>query len=361
MRAMILAAGVGSRLSPITDKLPKPLVPVLGKPVLGRIIELLNSHNIKQIIANTHYLADKVYNQYENLIELVYERELTGVAGGIRACKDFLARSKEPFVIIMGDALTNINLTEMIKAHQKSEAKVTISTKQVQDTSQFGVICFDQDNTVTSFQEKPSSKEALSDWANTGVYIFEPEVLDYIPSKNQAFFYDVANDLFPNLLKLGVKISVYQTDSYWADLGTHQQYREAVFECLKSEKIKIKIPEDSFSWGYLGFNTRLGTGTFVNGRNGKTYLGPNCQIGENVLFEGFNVVEEGTTIENNCILKNSLVLGQSKIKKDSCLVNQNVGFRTVFDNRFESSDLKKSISSHYIYNFRKNSELKQGL
>jgi mannose-1-phosphate guanylyltransferase len=309
MRAMILAAGVGSRLAPITDTLPKPLIPVLGKPVLSRIIDLLQISGFTKFIANTHYLGNKINEAYKDQITIRQEDTLSGVAGGIRVCADFLREGNDTFAIIMGDALTDINLSEMLAQHKASGRLATIAVTQVEDTTHFGVVCFDETKKVTSFQEKPKREQALSNWANTGVYLFEPAILDYIPSAEEAAVYDVAHDLFPKLLQNAVSMGVYETNSYWADLGTHSQYRQTLFDCLDG-KFPIDISGQKYSWGYLGEETQLGAGCFIKG---KAYIGNNCKIGRAIL-KGHVVIEDNCLIEDGVVLEDCLILANSVIR-----------------------------------------------
>ncbi len=316
---MILAAGVGSRLAPITDTIPKPMIPVLGKPVLSRIIDLLKQHGFSKFIANTHYLGQKIQAAYKNEIIIRHEDELSGVAGGIRVCADFLKEGKDTFAIIMGDAITDINLTDMLAKHKASGRKVTIAVKQVEDTRQFGVVCFDKTNRVTSFQEKPKAEEALSNWANTGVYLFEPEILDYIPSFEEAPVYDVAGDLFPKLLQAGVEMNTYEATAYWADLGTHTQYRQTLFDCMNG-KFEIEIAGEQYSWGYLGENSNLAPGCFIKGN---AYIGRNCHLGRAIL-KGQVVIEDNCIIEDGVVLEDCLVLSGSIIRNGCKLKDMNI-------------------------------------
>lgn len=319
MRAMILAAGVGSRLAPITDIIPKPTIPVLGKPVLDRIIDLLKSHGFNEFIANTHYLGEKIFDLYQDRINIKHEADLTGVAGGIRTCADFLRAGKDSFVVIMGDALTDINLTEMLAQHKASGRLATIAIKEVEDTTHFGVICFDEDKKVTDFQEKPRPEEALSNWANTGVYIFEPAILDYIPSAEVYPIYDVAHDLFPDLLKQKIELNIYQTNSYWADLGTHEQYRQTLFDCLEG-KFNIDIEGQKYSWGYLANSAYLSSGCYIKG---KAYIGNNSRVGR-VIMKGNVILEDNVIIEDDVVLENCLIMSNSIIKKGCKIKDVNI-------------------------------------
>jgi mannose-1-phosphate guanylyltransferase/mannose-1-phosphate guanylyltransferase/phosphomannomutase len=325
MKAMILAAGVGSRLSPITDVVPKPLIPVLGKPVLSRIIDLLEKHGFNQFIANTHYLGEKIQDYYLNnaggKIKIVHEEELSGVAGGIRACADFLreghSEGNRTFAIIMGDAITDIDLSAMLASHKSSGRLATIAVKQVDDTSQFGVVSFDSTNKVISFQEKPKKEQALSNWANTGVYLFEPAILDWIPSIVEAPTYDVAHDLFPNLLNNNIELNVFTANhTYWADLGTHAQYRQTLFDALNGA-LSLNCEGQKYSWGYLGEGTKMSAGCFIKG---KAYIGKNCYIGRcimkgNVVIEDNCIIEDGTVIQDSLILSGAIIRNGCRIRE----------------------------------------------
>ncbi len=320
---MILAAGVGSRLAPITDTLPKPLIPVLGEPVLSRIIDLLQKNGFTKLVANTHYLGNKIYEKYRDSIKIIQEDQLSGVAGGIRVCADFLKADKQTFAIIMGDALTDINLSEMLAAHKLSGRKATIAVKQVEDTSGFGVVCFDDTNKVISFQEKPKNEEALSNWANTGVYLFENEILDFIPNADIAPVYDVAHDLFPALLSAGIELNVYETNAYWADLGTHKQYRETLFDCLE-QTIQVDIQGQKYSWGYLGDGSELKPGCFIKGQ---AYIGSNCSIGRAIL-KGKVIIEDNCTIEDNVVLEDCFIMSGSIIRSGCRIREMNIGLNS---------------------------------
>jgi mannose-1-phosphate guanylyltransferase len=319
MRAMILAAGVGSRLAPITDSLPKPLIPVLGKPVIARIIDLLEGAGFTDLIANTHYLGHKIKQAFSGQIVIRQEDTLSGVAGGIRVCADFLRAGDDTFAIIMGDALTDLDLDAMLAVHKASGRAATLAVKKVEDTTHFGVVCFDETKRVTSFQEKPKPAEALSNWANTGVYLFEPAVLDWIPSAKDAPVYDVASDLFPSLLKNNVEVGIFETDAYWADLGTHAQYRQTLADCLEG-KFKVQISGQKYSWGYLGEGTQMGAGCFIKG---KAYIGENCRIGR-AIIKGNVIIEDNCVIEDDVVIEDSLILSGSIIRSGCRVRDTNI-------------------------------------
>ncbi|MDP3444256.1 MAG: nucleotidyltransferase family protein, partial [Ignavibacteria bacterium] len=197
MKAMILSAGVGSRLFPLTDKLPKPMLPLANKPALEYLVDLCAKNEIKDIRMNLHYLPEEIDTYFQDgkkwnvNISYSLEKNLLGTAGAVKRSENYL---DDTFVVLSGDGFTNINLSAMLHFHKKSGAKVTIAVKKVEDPSKFGVVVSDAEGRIQEFQEKPQKEEAKSDLVNLGIYIIEPEILKLIP-KNES--YDFGYQLFP--------------------------------------------------------------------------------------------------------------------------------------------------------------------
>lgn len=230
MKAMILAAGVGSRLGHITADKPKPMVPVGGKPVMEHIVNLLRLYGIKDVVANLHYLPETIMTHFRDGsgygIRLTYsiEETLFGTAGGVKNNQWFL---DETFLVISGDALTDINLDAFMKFHRDKKSLATIALKEVADVEQFGVVITDEAGRIRSFQEKPKKEEALSNLVNTGIYIFEPEIFDLIP---RGEFYDFGRNLFPLLVEKGAPFYGWPMEGYWCDIGTVETYKKACLD-----------------------------------------------------------------------------------------------------------------------------------
>jgi mannose-1-phosphate guanylyltransferase len=206
MKAMVLAAGKGTRLFPLTGVLPKPMAPVAGKPVLQHIFDLLARASVEEIHVNLHYLANTILGLYGEetrvdgaKIHFTREEWLTGTAGGVKRLAS-VGDFDETFVVIMGDALTDVDMCELVAFHKEKRAIATLTLKRVGDTSKYGVAELDAEKNILRFQEKPEAQEAASNLANTGVYVLEPEVLDYIP---EGAFFDFAKNVFPQLLESG--------------------------------------------------------------------------------------------------------------------------------------------------------------
>lgn len=322
---MILAAGVGSRLDPLTIQIPKPLCPVLGKPVMEHIVLLCREHGFTNLCANTHVRADLVSSYFQDVekhgvkLNLVYEKELGGVAGGIRSCRHFL--TSDAVLIIMGDALTDIDLAHFHEAHIKNKAEVTIAIKEVEDTTQYGVVVTDKSGRVISFQEKPKQEEAKSNLANTGIYFFSQRVLNEIPPLNEAPVYDVATHLFKKLMSKDISLYAVKIEKYWADIGTHKQYLQSIKDALDG-KVKIKTNAKETNYGFSEEGVLIDKTAKIKG---KVYLGSNVRIGPNVTINGFAYIEKNCEIEANSYISNSMIWPNSRIGKNAKVINSILG------------------------------------
>lgn len=349
-KAMIMAAGIGSRLEPLTTSKPKPMVPVANIPVMEHILKLLKKHNITEVIANTHYLAPQISSYFTpgkvsglNL-EILHEEVLSGTAGGVKNCEYFL-RNNETFVVMSGDSLTDVNLSKLIEQHKKAGALVSMGLKSVpkEEVVHLGVVVTDNNGKVTEFQEKPPVEEAKSTMVNTGIYIFEPELFDYIPKDT---FYDFAKQVFPAIMNDNKPIYGFEIDGYWNDIGTLLQYRITSQEVV-SENTKVELPGDNFSHGKIGANTKLadnvkikdkvligkncniGSGTEIKGN---TSIGHNCQIEENVTINGCvtwdNVQIGKNSTLNNCLIgknvsiSNNVTINKNAVIADNCIIKE---------------------------------------
>ena len=237
-KAMIMAAGVGSRLEPLSSVVPKPLVPLTNIPTMDILVNHLKSFGITDVIANTYHKAEVIQNHYnkDNLginFKFVKETELSGTAGGVKKCQFFFDENQD-FIIMSGDGLTDINITAAYEAHKKSGSIVTIITKDVEhkEVSKYGIIVPDKNGFVESFQEKPSIEEAKSNLANTGIYIFNYEIFKYIPENT---FYDFAKNVFPSILSAGIKINTYNHYGYWSDIGSITQYKQSNSDIIEGK------------------------------------------------------------------------------------------------------------------------------
>src|SRR5437867_8144026 len=236
-----MAGGEGTRLRPLTSNQPKPMVPVVGKPCMEHILELLREHGLTEVIVTVAFLPQAIRGNFgagESLgMEIGYsvEESPLGTAGSVRLAAKQL---DETFLVISGDALCDVDLSALVAFHKEKGAAVTIGLKSVDNPLEFGIVVTDEDGKIERFLEKPSWGQVFSDTINTGIYVVEPEVLRHIPTDRP---YDFSKELFPLLLEMGRPLYGYVMDGYWQDIGNLDQYRQANFDAL-DEKVRLNIP-----------------------------------------------------------------------------------------------------------------------
>ncbi|MEI7834710.1 MAG: sugar phosphate nucleotidyltransferase, partial [bacterium] len=228
-KGMILAAGRGTRLGHLTAAIPKPLLPVANVPVMTYGIQCLHHLGIDEICINVHYRAEQIQQAFSDLpyITWAHEKELTGTAGGMKKVERHL--SDDIIVVIAGDAMLDIDLTPMLNAHRERGAFASIATYLVDDPSQYGVVVADDEGRIQQFQEKPKRGTEISNHANTGIYIFDPQVFELIPAD---VHYDFALDVFPEILRRGLPFYAFPTTGYWTDIGNPGEYMQANLDYL---------------------------------------------------------------------------------------------------------------------------------
>jgi mannose-1-phosphate guanylyltransferase len=325
---MVLAAGKGTRLFPLTGVIPKPMAPVAGKPALQHIFDLLARAGVEEIHVNVHYLADTILGLYREetradgaKIHFTREERLTGTAGGVKRLATAGAFD-ETFVVIMGDALTDVDVPELVAFHKEKGAIATLALKRVEDTSQYGVAELDTEENILRFQEKPEPREAASNLANTGIYVLEPEVLDYIPEDT---FFDFAKDVFPRLLESGEKLLGYdEGDFYWSDIGTLESYRTAQRDAL-SGRVAVEVPGEWCGGGlWISEEARVHPSAYRL-MEGYTFVGPNAIVGRGASLSGAVAVGGDCRVSDGATVKQSVLLPGSSVGSGAYLEDCIVG------------------------------------
>lgn len=322
LKAMIMAAGVGSRLDPLTKAVPKPLVPIANRPVMDILFEKLSSIGVKDVVANTYYLAEQIIDRYKNNnfginFEYIKEETLSGTAGGLKKCQ-FFFNEGEDFIVLSADGLSNADLLQGIETHKNSGAIATIGIKQIpiEEVAHFGVVVTDKDGFITEFQEKPSVEEAKSNFINTGIYIFNYKIFDYIPANT---FYDFAKNVFPELLKSHA-INTFEINQYWTDIGTLEQYEQSTQDLFNG----------LCSFAHSGVRSK-GNGSYIAGSSiipestqiiGNCTIGDNCTLGKNVTLENC-ILWDNVKVNDNVTVSNSVVASNSTVNAD--LYSQIIG------------------------------------
>lgn len=317
IKAIVLAAGVGSRLDPLTTQVPKPLVPVANVPVMEHIIKLLSSHGVRDIHANLHYMPEKITEYFGNgeqwgvNLQFKHEPKLSGDAGGVRACKQFLKDGT--FVVLMGDLLTDADITRVVREHKERGATASIAVKQVpqEELNRFGVVVTDKNGFITGFQEKPDAKDALSDKVSTGIYVLEPEVFAHMPEIGE---YGFGKQLFPELIEKGLPVLGVEIEGYWSDVGTIQQYREANFDAAR-RRVRLGIG-DAKRYRQNG-NLTVADGAVIEygcDIEGSLIIGRNSRLGAGAVVMGNVVIGDNCIIEPGAFLKDSVIWSNSVVQ-----------------------------------------------
>lgn len=346
MKAVILVGGEGTRLRPLTYSVPKPLMPLVNRPFLDHVLNLLREHGITEVVLAVSYRSEsfeQAYGSGEHLgVHLTYVREevAMGTGGAIKNVQSYLTPG-ETFLVFNGDILTDLDLTAMLRYHRETGSICTISLTPVQDPSQYGVVDMDQSGRILRFTEKPPREEATSDWINAGTYILEPEILGYIPARQH---YMVEHGLFPTLLAEGKPLYGYRSKAYWLDIGTPAKYLQANADLLNGRlKSALQPQGEELSTGiwagegaFIEAAARI-TGPAVLGEGckiraganiaGPVVLGDNCQVEEEARLQDMvgwdEVIFRPRSQSRNCILASHVEVGSNSLVEGISVVGHN--------------------------------------
>jgi mannose-1-phosphate guanylyltransferase/phosphomannomutase len=317
MRAVLMAGGSGTRLRPLTCDLPKPMVPILNRPIAEHIINLLKRHHITEVIATLHYLPDVLRDYFQDgsdfgvqMTYAVEEDQPLGTAGCVKNIAELL---DETFLVISGDSITDFDLTAAIEFHKQNKSKATLILTRVPNPIEFGVVITDEQHRIRRFLEKPSTSEIFSDTVNTGTYILEPEVLEYLPSNIES---DFSKDLFPLLLDKDEPMYGYVAEGYWCDVGHLDAYREAQYDGLEH---KVKL---DFAYKEVSTDLWVGQNTYIDPTakiEAPAVIGDNCRIGARVQIEAGTVIGDNVTIGADANLKRPIVWNGAIIGEEAHL------------------------------------------
>ncbi len=293
-----MAAGVGTRLEPLTLAVPKPMVPVCNVPIMQRNIELLKRAGFKDVTANLHYFPEQIQGYFKNgkgfgvNMRYSFEETLLGTAGGVRKMAHKAGIKSGTFVVLSSDVLMDIDLKKLVAFHRKKKALATIGLIEVEDTSQFGVVVLDKTSKIMAFQEKPKKEEALSHLVNTGVYVFDAKILELIPKDT---FKDFGKEIFPLLVEKGLPFYGMKQKAYWMDIGNVPNYRKGNFDCLQRRV--------------------QGAGYRVQSKK-KILIGSNCRVAPSVKLEGNVVIGDNCVIHDGCVVKDTIIWEHTVIGKN---------------------------------------------
>ncbi len=347
MKAVVMAGGAGSRLRPLTIHHPKPMVPMINKPVIGHILDLLKNHGINDVVITLQFMAEEIQDYFGDgsalgmNVQYSVEESPLGTAGSVKQAQEFL---DEPFIVISGDAVTDIDLSAVAAYHRSKGALATITLYRVPDPLEYGVVIVDESGHIRQFQEKPSWGEVMSDTVNTGIYVLEPQVLDYYESGTN---FDFSKDLFPILLKKNDPLYGYVASGYWCDVGNISEYMRASNDMLEGRvhvnqigqslgggirgEEGVEIAPDAQIYGavYLGRGVKIKGGVIIHGPTAiqdytvvdnyahldRSVIWRNCYIGEGVELRG-------AIVGRQCSLKRKVVAFEGSVIGDSSIIGE---------------------------------------
>ena len=341
MKAMILAAGKGTRVRPLTNVLPKPMIPLIRKPIMEAIIDHLKRHAFDEIYVNTSYLSRSIEDYFRDgdrlgvAIAYSYEGQLVdgefidkplGSAGGMRRIQDRCGFFDDSFAVLCGDALIDVDLTEVLRFHRASGAIATIVTKPVarEDVCKYGVVVADETGQVRSFQEKPKVEEALSNTINTGIYLFDPKIFNYIPSATE---FDIGSQLFPRLIEAGEKVCAISLPFEWVDIGCVTDFWEATRLILQGKVKGMKVPGREILPGvHVGLGVQIADDVTING---PVYIGSGTTIEAGVRIDGPAVIGANCVLRSGTHIHQGILGDYTRVSVNAMLDN-----RIVFAGKF---------------------------
>lgn len=305
MKAVIMAGGEGTRLRPLTCDLPKPMARLCGRPVMTYLLDLLQRCGVREAAVTMRYLPQVIREEYDGHykdveLHFVEEDKPLGTAGSVRgACRTCAGFEEDDILVVSGDALTDIDIEAAYAFHKRSGAAATLVVSRVEDPREYGLVDMAEDGRITGFVEKPGWAQAVTDSANTGMYILSPDILPYIP-ENTSF--DFARDLFPLLLKDGLPLYAYETDSYWCDIGDLDSYVSCQKDILEGRVHTELAIQD----GIVCEEGERPSGSYT--LVPPVYIGRGVRIGTAAQIGPFAVLDEGSCIGNNAKIRGSVLL-----------------------------------------------------
>jgi mannose-1-phosphate guanylyltransferase / phosphomannomutase len=324
MKAVVMAGGEGTRLRPLTSNQPKPMVPIVGKPCMEHILDLLKSHDFEDVIVTVAFLPQAIRSYFGNgetlglNIDYSIEESPLGTAGSVRLASGQL---DDTVLVISGDALCDIDLGDLVSFHREKGAAVTIGLKSVENPLEFGIVVTDEDGRVERFLEKPSWGQVFSDTINTGIYVLEPEVLRHVPTDRP---FDFSKELFPLLLEMGRPLYGRVVEGYWQDIGNLEQFRQANFDALE-ERVRLDVPGIRLRGNiWLGDEVEIAD---LDVLEGPVFVGSNVRISSDAAVGSHTVLGSSVTLRERARVARSIVDSGTHIGRSALVEGAIVGRR----------------------------------
>ena len=325
MRAMVLAAGLGTRLRPLTYILPKPMIPIVNQPSISYSLSLLERFGIGEVVINLYHEAKKVEDyltrtrEFSMRIIFSEEKHLLGTAGGVKKMENYF---QETFLVLSSDGVSDVDLEEVLRFHKHKQATSTVVLKEEEERFKYGIALCNEESRINQFVEKPSWGQVFSNRVNTGIYIFEPEVFSYIPKSCE---YDFGKQVLPDMVKKGERIYGYVMEDYWTDVGNLEDYRKAHKDILK-RKEGIDIPGRQ-----IKENVWIGEGCRISPQAHLVpplVIGSNCEVEEGAKVGGGSVLGDRVRIRKGASLHQCIIWNEVLVEKgaelDDCILANHV-------------------------------------
>ena len=325
MKAVVMAGGEGTRLRPLTVNRPKPMVPIVGRPCMEHIVNLLKRHGIHEVIATLQFQPQVIQEYFgdgsEQGVQMSYSIEETplGTAGSVRQIADQL---DDTFIVISGDALTDMDLSALIAFHKEQKAVATLALTRVPNPLEFGVVITDGAGRVRRFLEKPSWSEVFSDTINTGIYVLEPEIFSLM---KEGQVYDFSKDIFPRLLTDRRPLYGFVPAGYWADIGSLGQFMQANYDCLEG-KVRVDIPGEEVRRGvWIGRRAEIDPTASLSG---PVFIGEGAAIRPGARLEPLSVISSGALVAENAQVSRSVVMAHAYLGPRTLVRGALIGVKT---------------------------------
>ncbi|RUM70280.1 MAG: NDP-sugar synthase [Sulfurovum sp.] len=366
MKAVILAGGKGTRVRPLTYMLPKPMVPIAERPIMSFLLDLLKKHHFDEVIVTVGYMANTIEDHYKNGadygMQLAYSLEGKiekdeiipiglGSAGGLKKVQDYSGFFDEDFLVICGDALIDIDLSAAMAYHKKNNAVATVICKEVpkDEVYKYGVVVTDEDNHVLSFQEKPTVEEAKSNIINTGIYIFDPIVFDYIPDEGE---FDIGGELLPLLVEKGLPFYATAPDFQWIDVGSTKDFYTANI-MLVNKEVNDLVPygKEMRKDLWMGINCDIPLDEVDI--QGPVYIGSSVRIEKGAKIIGPCMIGSGSVIQENVTIDKSVILGYTKVTAHAKIKEKIIAGKYIINPFGSSIDIEESDMNFLVDDSRK--------
>jgi len=366
MKAVILAGGKGTRVRPLTYMLPKPMVPIVERPIMSYLLDLLKLHGFNEVVVTVGYMATTIEDHYkcgaDYGMQIAYSLEGKlekgeivpiglGSAGGLRKVQEYAGFFDEPFLVICGDAIIDLDLTVAMEYHKNNQAIATVICKEVpkEEVYKYGVVVTDENNHVLSFQEKPKIEEAKSNIINTGIYIFDPKVFDYIPNDKA---YDIGGELLPSLVQNKLPFYAFAPEFQWVDVGSTKDFYVANTMLIDQQINGIKPYGKEIKPNiWIGINCDINFDEVEI--QAPVYIGSSVRIEKGAKIVGPTMIGSGSIIKEKATLNKSIVLSYTKVNSYATISEKIIAGKYIINPFGEHIDIEESDINFLVDDARK--------